>query len=177
MGGASQDRMRSFSKPTPMNFMYYVNLWGILFCMIGIITCGEAPKFIDFIVKHPNILQYLGLAVLVGAAGQVFKSSMVVYFGSLPLSIAQTLRKFFNVLLSVILFGNSLSIQQWLSVGVIFGALFIDAILNKIIKTQNVSNLQVDENFLEPINLEENNKENIKTEIYVITAGFETNIK
>jgi drug/metabolite transporter (DMT)-like permease len=123
--------MRSISKPSPLNFMHFVNLWSSGILIIGVIAFGEGPKFVDFVTKHPEILQYLGLAVIVGACGQIFISSMVSNFGPLPLSIVTTTRKFFSVFLSVILFGNTLSSRQWLAAGLIFGALFLDAIINK----------------------------------------------
>lgn len=128
--GASEDRMRSVTKPTPLNFMHFVNLWSSGILIIGLFVFGEIPKFIDFVTKHPQILQYLGLAVL------VFISSMVAHFGPLPLSITTTTRKFFSVFLSVILFNNTLSFRQWCAAALIFGALFLDAILNKKTKVK-----------------------------------------
>lgn len=129
--GASEDRMRSESRPTPLNFMHFMNMWSTLILIIGVIVFGEAPKFVDFVTRHPEILKFLGLAVLVGACGQIFISSMVANFGPLPLSIVTTTRKFFSVFLSVVLFGNSLGNRQWLAASIIFGALFLDAIINK----------------------------------------------
>jgi solute carrier family 35 (UDP-galactose transporter), member B1 len=134
--GASEDRMRSMTKPTPLNFMHFVNVWASGIMILGVIIFGEAPKFLDFVTRHPEILENLGLAVLVGAFGQIFISSMVANFGPLPLSIVTTTRKFFSVFLSVILFKNSLSIRQWSAAGIIFGALFLDAIFNKKIKVK-----------------------------------------
>lgn len=134
--GASEDRMRQASRPTALNLMHFVNLWSSGILIIGVIVFGEAPKFIEFVTKFPEILKYLGLAVLVGALGQIFINSMVANFGPLPLSITTTTRKFFSVFLSVILFNNSLTIRQWCAAGVIFGALFIDAVFNKKLKKQ-----------------------------------------
>lgn len=136
--GASEDRMRSISKPTPLNFMHHINVWSSSILIVGVLTFGEGPKFLQFVSKHPEILKFLGLAVIVGSVGQIFISSMVSNFGPLPLSIVTTTRKFFSVFLSVILFGNSLSNRQWLAASVIFGALFLDAILNKKSKPTEV---------------------------------------
>lgn len=49
----------------------------------------------------------------------------------MPLSIVTTTRKFFSVFLSVKLFQNKLSLRQWIAAGIIFGALFLDAVFNK----------------------------------------------
>lgn len=129
--GASEDRMRSVSRPTPLNFMHFVNFWSSGILILGLIVFGEGPKFVEFVTKHPEILKYFGMVLCVGACGQLFISSMVSNFGPLPLSIVTTTRKFFSVFLSVILFGNTLSYRQWLAASIIFGALFLDAIFNK----------------------------------------------
>lgn len=129
--GASQDRMRQASKPTALNLMYYLNFWSSGILLIGILAFGETSKFIDFVSRYPEILQFFGLSVLVGAVGQYFRSLLIADFGPLPFSIASTVRKFFSVLFSVVLFGNSLSLRQICAAGLIFGVLFLDAILNK----------------------------------------------
>lgn len=144
--GASEDRMRSVSKPTPLNFMHFVNVWSSGILVIGVVVFGEVPKFIDFVTKHPEILKFLAMAVLVGACGQIFISSMVSNFGPLPLSIVTTTRKFFSVFLSVILFGNTLSVRQWLAAGLIFGALFLDALFNKKTKIKPEAKQEIVDN-------------------------------
>lgn len=129
--GATEDRMRSVSKPSPLNFMIYLNLWSSIFLVIGIVIFGEGPKFLEFVTKHPEILKYFGMAVVVASLGQIFISSMMSNFGPLALSLTTTTRKFFSVCLSVVVHGNILSYRQWGAACIIFGALFLDAFLNK----------------------------------------------
>lgn len=129
--GATEDRMRSIAKPTAFNFMHYLSLWSTGFHIFGVVVFGEGPKFIAFTTRHPDIIKYFIGAVLVGALGQIFISSMVSNFGALPLSITTTTRKFFSVFLSVLIYNNTLSFRQWCATAIIFGALFVDAILNK----------------------------------------------
>lgn len=123
---ATEDRMRSIKKPTMLNLMYNVNFWSVLVGIVGIVTFNEAPRFFKFVTKHPEILQYIGLAMLVTTTGQFFRNSMCTMFGPLPLAIIATIRKFISVFLSIIIFGNSLTARQWIATGVIFGALFLD---------------------------------------------------
>lgn len=75
--GASEDRMRSVTKPTALNFMHNMNLWSFGILSIGVITFGEGPKFVDFVTNHPEIIKYLAVAVVVGSCGQIFISNMV----------------------------------------------------------------------------------------------------
>ncbi len=128
--GAAQDRMRSVEKPSPLNFMIYMNLWSLIYLLLGIITFGEGPKFVEFVTKHPEIVQYLVVAVLVTSVGQIFISAIITDFGSLVLTLTTTTRKIFSVCLSVIIFGNHLSYWQWGAACLIFGALLIEALSN-----------------------------------------------
>lgn len=129
--GATEDRMRSVSKPAPLNFMMFMNFWASIFLLIGIAVFGEGPKVVVFVTKHPEILTYFGIAVVVASIGQIFISSMISNFGPLALSLTTTTRKFFSMCLSVVVFGNQLSYRQWGAASLIFVALFLDVLLNK----------------------------------------------
>lgn len=56
----------------------------------------------------------------------------VSQFGPLPCSIITTTRKFFTVLASVLLFGNSLSSRQWFGTALVFIGLTLDSLYGKI---------------------------------------------
>lgn len=131
MTGAMQDRMRAAAKPTSMQIMLYINSWsaGILITIMAL--TGEGRDFITFATKYPSIIWQITIAVVVGTIGQVFISIMISNFGSLPLSIVTTTRKFFTVFVSVIVFENELSLQQWIATAIIFTALLLDACFSK----------------------------------------------
>ncbi|XP_037050981.1 solute carrier family 35 member B1 homolog isoform X3 [Bradysia coprophila] len=129
--GATEDRMRSVNKPAPLNFMMYMNFWSSIFLLTGVVVFGEGPKVYAFVLKHPEILKFFGIAVVVASFGQIFISSMISNFGPLALSLTTTTRKFFSVCLSVIIFGNHLTYRQWGAASLIFGALIVDALINK----------------------------------------------
>ena len=60
----------------------------------------------------------------------MFVFTLVREFGALVLSTVTTTRKFFTILVSVFLFGNALSSQQWIAVGMVFFGLGMDIIRN-----------------------------------------------
>lgn len=126
--GAAQDLMRKVAKPTALNFMCYVNLYSALISTMVISISGEGIRFIDFCMNHQAVLVYLGIVVFTGSFGQYFTSSMISNFGSLPLSLVTTLRKFVTVLFSVLIFNNTLTLIQWIATAVIFNALLLDVI-------------------------------------------------
>ena len=55
----------------------------------------------------------------------------VANFGPLTCSIITTTRKFFTILASVLLFGNSLIVRQWFGVVFVFTGLALDTIYGK----------------------------------------------
>lgn len=129
--GAVQDRMRSVSKPTSMNFMFFVNGWSSVVLITLMSVTGEGRDLILFAQRHPAVIWQMALVVLVGTIGQIFISAMISNFGSLPLSLVTTTRKFFTVLVSVVVFQNQLSLRQWIATSMIFLALLLDAIFSK----------------------------------------------
>lgn len=143
--GAVQDRMRCVCKPTSMNFMYYVNGWSSLVLITLMSGSGEGRDLIQFAQRHPTVIWEMALVVLVGTVGQVFISEMISNFGSLPLSLVTTTRKFFTVLVSVVAFENKLTLTQWIASGIIFSALLLDAIFSKKKTAGDESSTQVTE--------------------------------
>lgn len=129
--GAIEDRMRSIAKSTSFNFMFNLSLWSTFYHLVGVVALGEMPKFIDFVSSYPEILIYITVAICVGCVGQLFISAMLVEFGALPVSIVTTTRKFFSVILSVIIYQNLLTLRQWIASAMLFGALLLDVIFNR----------------------------------------------
>lgn len=125
--GALQDRMRFISKPSTLNLMLYMNAWSSLYLILPLIITREGIDFINFCLIHPQILIDLSIVVAVGTIGQFFVAQMISNFGALPLSLVMTVRKFMTVFLSVIIFGNELSILQWTATAIIFLSLIGDA--------------------------------------------------
>lgn len=130
LNGAVQDRMRrSGKKPHWMNFMFYNNGWSSCVLITILAVTGEGRDFIDFIIEHPNVSWHLVAAVVAGTFGEICISLMIANFGSLPLSLVSLTRMFCTVLLSAFIYGNELSIRQWVSTVVVFSALSFDSFL------------------------------------------------
>jgi len=129
--GATQDRMRSISKPTALHFMQYVYFWGAILPFIATVAMGEFMEFINFSMYHRHSIWMLTIVTVFATVGQLFLNAMLASFGALPLAVVTTTRKFFTVLMSVILLGSRLSNQQWLGTIIIFSALFGDVLFGK----------------------------------------------
>jgi UDP-galactose transporter B1 len=66
-----------------------------------------------------------------GAAGQLFIFHAIRTFGSLTNTLITTTRKFFNILLSVLLNANPLLPQQWAAVAMVFSGLLAHSLLKR----------------------------------------------
>jgi UDP-galactose transporter B1 len=131
--GVAQDRITRSYKPNGQQMMMKLNqISSIILCCLIFVT-GEWKEFLTFTSAHHEIIKDLILLAVTNSLGQFFIFIMISDFGSLPCSIVTTVRKFFAVLFSVMLFGNSLSRLQWCGTILVFGGLFADsAIKNKI---------------------------------------------
>ena len=70
----------------------------------------------------------VALFCLCGAVGQLFIFATIRRFGSLANTLVCTTRKFFNILLSVLLNGNPLLPQQWAAVALVFAGLLVSSL-------------------------------------------------
>ena len=128
---AVQDKMRAEHKTKSGHMMLQMNLWSVAFSGVVILFSGEFLGFLRFLQRHPAALQHLTTLSICGALGQYFIFLTVSEFGPLTCSIATTTRKCFTVLASVVFFGNSLCLRQWLATIFVFLGLFLDAFYGK----------------------------------------------
>lgn len=129
--GAAQDRLRSISKPTTVEFMLYTNAWSSVILLSLMSVSGEGRDLVEFAHRHPSVIWQIALAMFVGTVGFFFISAMISNFGSLPSCLVTTTRKFFTVFLSTVAFGNALNLRQWIATITIFTALILDAVFSK----------------------------------------------
>lgn len=131
MTGAIQERMKAEHGTKSGHMMKAINLWSILYLGLGLFITGEVWDFIGFVGRHPSIIWQLGSVSVASALGQYFIFMCVSDFGPLPCSLITTTRKFFTVLGSVIIFGNSLVQRQWIGAVLVFSGLILDGIYGK----------------------------------------------
>lgn len=115
--GALEDRFLEKYHIGAFDLMYVVNIWKSLFAFIGMFFMGEMSVFVEQAVPHlPNLF----LLSATGALGQAFIFYTISKFGALTTSIIGTCRKVLSIVLSVILFGHVLSLEQTVGLAVAF---------------------------------------------------------
>lgn len=129
--GAAQDKMRIVSKPTALNFMFFVNFYSMLFGIPMMLVNNEGVEFVKFCMRHNAVIVDMLMVIVCGTIGQFFITAMVAGFGSLPLSIVTTIRKFCTAVFSAIVVKKVLNEWQWLATVIIFTALILDVLFGK----------------------------------------------
>ncbi|KAK4222119.1 UAA transporter [Podospora fimiseda] len=88
---------------------------------------GELKAALEFLNRHPEVWRdVIGFAAF-GMVGQVFIFHTLSTFSSVLLVTVTVTRKMFTMILSVVAFGHRLSQMQWLGVGLVFGAIGVEA--------------------------------------------------
>jgi len=129
--GAVQERMKAEHGTKSGHMMLAMNKWSVVYLSLGLLATGEGLAFLAFLQRHPGVLGQLLAISVASALGQFFIFMTVSDFGPLPCSIVTTTRKFFTVLASVVLFGNSLVGRQWLGCFFVFTGIFLDGLYGK----------------------------------------------
>ncbi|OJJ47663.1 hypothetical protein ASPZODRAFT_1740252 [Penicilliopsis zonata CBS 506.65] len=94
-------------------------------------TQTELSSAISFLSRHPEAFrEVLGFAAC-GAVGQLFIFYTLSKFSSLLLVTVTVTRKMLTMLLSVFWFGHSLSLGQWLGIGLVFGGIGAEAVVQR----------------------------------------------
>lgn len=137
MTGPRQDQLLARVTLTSTHLMFLTNIFATLVAVLSCLVL-EGLHPILFCLTTPHIIRSIILFCVSGTAGQLFIFGSLTAFGSLRLALITTTRKFFTVLLSVLLFGHSISTLQWVCVVSIFIALAVQSYNTKKLKRKAV---------------------------------------
>jgi UDP-galactose transporter B1 len=129
--GVIQDKIKHEKPTRPIHIMFWLNVWSIGILAGGLLFTGEGFQGIRFATRHPEIVMHLIMFGLMSAIGQVFIFVTITTFSPLTCSIITTTRKFFTILVSVVMFGNSLLSHQWIGVFLVFLGLGLENLIGK----------------------------------------------
>ena len=126
----AQDEInRRYKGGTAMHMMCWMNFWtGAFYLPFMFIFSSAGADVISFCLEHPAARVQLLLFCLCGAVGQLFIFYTIRTFGSLINTLITTTRKFFSILTSVVWNGNSLAVEQWAAVVLVFTGLILSSV-------------------------------------------------
>lgn len=109
--------------PSIHQLMLSTNLYGILWCLLGMILQNSLLPALAFIARYPSIAFDLVQLSFLFVLGQLSIFITLKKFGALTLTIITTTRKFFSILASVFFFGHQIYPLQWVGILLVFTGL------------------------------------------------------
>lgn len=94
-------------------------------------TGTELSSAISFLARHPRAMKDVLAFAACGAVGQLFIFYTLSRFSSLLLVTVTVTRKMLTMVLSVLWFGHTLSVGQWVGVGLVFGGVGAEGIVQR----------------------------------------------
>ncbi|GAA5844833.1 hypothetical protein JCM9279_000011 [Rhodotorula babjevae] len=146
---ATQDNIfSSYPALDGPQMMFFMNLFATFFTLGALVTpyallpavlrpvaaasgahSNELASSLAFIAAHPSVKLDILLFGLTGSVGQIFIFVTLSLYGSLTLVTITVTRKMATMLLSVFVFDHKLSTGQWAGVGLVFGAVAMEAVI------------------------------------------------
>lgn len=126
-----QEKLFRGYKMSTYNQMLYVNMCSATISLIMLVVSGELWVAIAFSLKYPEFnVSSLALSVC-ATAGQMVIYYSIKEFGALFFSTVMTTRQVISILLSCIIYLHPLTVGQWMSALLVFGALYYKEALMK----------------------------------------------
>lgn len=118
---------------TGAHLMFALNMFIILWNLpyLGIFHKNQILDALNVIELDPQVLFYLFIYSLCGAVGQCFIFFTLEQYGSLVLIMITVTRKLISMLLSIVVFGKSVNLTQWVGILIVFGGIIWEAINKK----------------------------------------------
>ncbi|GAA5908746.1 uncharacterized protein JCM6883_004158 [Sporobolomyces salmoneus] len=148
---STQDQLfKQFPFVSGPQMMFFMNSFSLLFNLVSLFLpfsfypssflpthassknysySNELSHSLSFLQTHPSILKDILLFGLTGSIGQLFIFLTLSTYGSLTLVTITVTRKMCTMLLSVLVFKHELTRGQWAGVGLVFGAVVVEALV------------------------------------------------
>ncbi|GAB5353250.1 hypothetical protein AAMO2058_000021300 [Amorphochlora amoebiformis] len=111
---------------THFNQMFYVNIFSSALAFGFVLLRGNhfMADFYLFVSKHPSCMYDIGLLIISQITAQNFIYLMIKNFGALLLATIMYSRQLLSIVFNTLWFKDPMTSMQWLSVAVVFIALF-----------------------------------------------------
>ncbi|KLJ08306.1 hypothetical protein EMPG_16256 [Blastomyces silverae] len=106
---------------------------------IDLSQTSELSSALAFLSRHPTATKDVIAFAACGAVGQLFIFHTLAHFSSLLLVTVTVTRKMLTMVLSVMWFGHRLSGGQWTGVGLVFGGIGAEGLMQKREKAKKLA--------------------------------------
>mmetsp|Transcript_21072 Transcript_21072/g.51474 ORF Transcript_21072/g.51474 Transcript_21072/m.51474 type:complete len:334 (+) Transcript_21072:80-1081(+) len=126
--GPYQESIVAHHGPSTHQLMLFQNLFAVVWVTIALLVNGEGLEAIRFLERHPAAVWDILKFGVMSALGQNFIFYTVRNISALACTTITTTRKFFTILISVILYKHPLKATQWLAVAMVFTGIIVETI-------------------------------------------------
>eukprot|EP01103_Thecamoeba_quadrilineata_P009918 TRINITY_DN2029_c0_g1_i1.p1 TRINITY_DN2029_c0_g1~~TRINITY_DN2029_c0_g1_i1.p1 ORF type:complete len:380 (+),score=48.41 TRINITY_DN2029_c0_g1_i1:132-1271(+) len=119
-----QEKLFHGTEMSTYNQMLYVNLCSAFISLATLLFTGDFLPSIDFSAQHIDFLGNSIFLSLASTLGQLVILMTIKEFGALFFATVMTVRQVISIILSCIVYLHPLTIGQWVSAAVVFGAIY-----------------------------------------------------
>jgi len=138
--GPYQEKIVAEHSPSTHQLMFHQNLWACLITFVIVAVKGELIEGIQFLIDHPTARTDVFLFALVSAFGQNFIFYTVRNVSALACTMITTTRKFFTILLSIIMYDHRILPQQWFAIILVFTGIILEHVFKSRAKRFTAQN-------------------------------------
>ena len=117
--------------PTAVETMLYINLYACVYLWPMCVHNGQWTDGVSRLRTEDSLATAILVLNATVALGQIFIFLCLTWFSPLYTTTITTTRKFFTVVISVILFGHSFTPTQWFSVALVFSGLYLIIVVQR----------------------------------------------
>jgi len=129
--GPFQEKLVATYAPSTHQLMFHQNLWASVITLVGSIATGELFRALKFLEVHPSAVLDVFMFCVVSAVGQNFIFYTVRNVSALACTTITTTRKFFTILLSILMYNHKINSRQWFAIILVFSGIILEHVAKK----------------------------------------------
>ncbi|CAD8169578.1 unnamed protein product [Paramecium octaurelia] len=98
---------------------FHISLWSFIGSIIYTLIQGKFIQFLSYIQQYPQVIPEILFLTIYSVLGQVFIFYCISCFSPRVLSVVTTTRKFFTVLLSIMIHNHEVDQVQWIGISLV----------------------------------------------------------
>lgn len=119
----SQAYSKAYFKPSSNHLFTCTSFFAFVYVFVFSFLSGEGIAQLKFCINHPSVISDILLMSILQVVGQISIYYVIVNFKQHIFPLISTTRKVFTVLLSILIFGHTLAVPQWVAIFLVFGGL------------------------------------------------------
>jgi UDP-galactose transporter B1 len=122
----NQAYSKALFKPSVNQLFVSTNFWAFFFVAGYSITTGSFFSGLKFLLEHPQCFKQLAIVCALQVTGQTSIFYIVGNFKQHIFPLISATRKIITIVCSILLFNHTLSLVQWVAVGIVFAGMIVE---------------------------------------------------